>query len=100
MLSALSKKNFKNFQKTTEKCLTNHIIYSKNACKFAFLNKIYDLTAGYNVIEISAADILAQIKSNADCYSAAGYFWCQVNGTDVDLYFDEFIGIYPAAPQE
>lgn len=76
------------------------VIYSKNACKFAFLNKIYDLTAGYNVIEISAADILAQIKSNADCYSAAGYFWCQVNGTDVDLYFDEFIGIYPAAPQE
>ena len=40
------------------------------------------------------------MKSNADCYSAAGYFWCQVNGTDVDLYFDEFIGIYPAAPQE
>lgn len=76
------------------------VIYSKNACQFAFLNKIYDLTAGYNVIEISTADILAQIKSNADCYSAAGYFWCQVNGTDVDLYFDEFIGIYPAAPQE
>ena len=72
------------------------VIYSKNACTFAFLNKIYDLTAGYNVIEISKADLLAQINANAECYSAAGYFWCQVNGTDVDLYFDEFIGIYPA----
>lgn len=72
------------------------VIYSKNSCTFAFLNKIYALAPGYNVIEISAADMMAQIKANADCYSAAGYFWCQVSGTDVDLYFDELIGIYPA----
>ena len=77
-----------------EKCKL--FIYSKKACEFAFLNKIYTLAAGYNVIEISKADLLAQINANAECYSAAGYFWCQVNGTDVDLYFDEFIGIYPA----
>lgn len=71
------------------------VIYSKNACTFAFLSKIYDLTPGYNVVEISKTDMMTQISSNADCYSATGYFWCQVNGTDVDLCFDELLGIYP-----
>lgn len=71
-------------------------IYSDTACTFAFLSKIYDLKEGYNVVEISSADIWAQISSNAECYSETGAFWCQVNGVNVNLWFDELIGIYPA----
>ncbi len=76
------------------------VIYSKTDCQFAFLNKIYELKSGYNVVEISSAEILEQIKSNAECYTAAGYFWCQVTGNGVELYFDELIGIYPADAAE
>ena len=71
-------------------------IYSDTACTFAFLSKTYDLKEGYNVVEISSADIWAQISSNAECYSETGAFWCQVNGVNVNLWFDELIGIYPA----
>ena len=70
-------------------------IYSVNACEFYFLNKAYVLTAGWNVVEISSADMIAQINSNANCYLASGHFWCQING-NVDIYLDELIGIYPA----
>lgn len=76
------------------------VIYSKTDCQFAFLNKIYELKSGYNVVEISSAEILEQINSNAECYTAAGYFWCQVTGNGVELYFDELIGIYPAESTE
>lgn len=76
------------------------VIYSKTDCQFAFLNKIYELKSGYNVVEISSAEILEQINSNAECYTAAGYFWCQVTGNGVELYFDELIGIYPADAAE
>ena len=71
-------------------------IYSEGACTFAFLNATYDLSEGYNVVEISSADIWVQISSNAECYSETGAFWCQVNGVNVNLWFDELIGIYPA----
>ena len=70
-------------------------IYSETPATFCFLNKIYALEEGYNVITISKEDMLAQINGNAECYTASGYFWCQVNGTGVSLYFDSLIGIYP-----
>ena len=70
-------------------------IYSETSgVVFCFLNKIYTLEEGYNVITISKEDMLAQLNSNSECY-VKNYFWCQVNGTDVSLYIDEMIGIYP-----
>jgi hypothetical protein len=69
-------------------------IYSENAVTFAFLGQVYNLTAGWNVVEISSADMWAQVSSRSDCYEN-GYFWCQLNG-EVDVYLDEFIGIYAA----
>ena len=63
------------------------------------LNKLYDITEGYNVVEISSADMLKQLES-AGCYdTATGYFWMQVTGANISLWFDELIGIKAAASE-
>ena len=74
-------------------------IYSEGACTFGVLNKLYDITEGYNVVEISSADMLKQLES-AGCYdTATGYFWMQVTGANISLWFDELIGIKAAASE-
>lgn len=70
-------------------------IYSESQITFAFLNKTYTLNVGYNVLTISKDDMLAQLSANAECY-ANNYFYFQVNGTNVSIYLDVLIGVYPA----
>ena len=50
-------------------------------------------------MEISSADMLKQLES-AGCYdTATGYFWMQVTGANISLWFDELIGIKAAASE-
>lgn len=69
-------------------------LYAENSGTLWFLGKGVPFTAGHNVIEISKTDMVGQIQSNAECYNAAGYFWCQFTGSG-EIWLDEFIGIYP-----
>ena len=68
-------------------------VYSEaNGARLCFLNKIYELSKGVNVVAISSSDIIAQINSNVDCYTPDGAFWFQVcTGT---IYLDTIIGTY------